>query len=636
MSRWSLRACSNGSSMPSPIDNAPASRAPRLAASITPGRPPVMTAIPSSPIMRAVSRARAYSGSSGGVRAEPKKDAAAPTCASARKPSSSSSRMRSIRAASVRVERSASSSAPISSSSRVSGTRGWGSVLDIEHPSLATLARGPGYPGSAEYDAPMRRLACLVGFFVLAGPASWGADAGAEPRALLDSPRARGVAVAGAEVLVAAGTSRGGVRLSAVPAVGGPVRVVLEVPPRGRGWTSVLRLASSAQLTALLVAHLDPNGNFRDWRVYAGPPAGPLALVQRVRRTVRGGTWTPLDVDVHGDRLLVQELRQPRFAFRLVVRAPDGTAPPVPQGRFGMPTAVAGDLLAYAGTSGRADGRAFIRLIDWRTGRLSSSLELGRPSEDIEDRHLDLTDGGRVVAAIDGRLITGAPGVPVQELPGSGGVAGLTSPRFAGERVAALAPARRGARRPVVIDPAVGTLQTVGPISSELTAIAANEATVAWLANGCLLAADASPVAAPPSAAPGQGSPPGAMSAQTLDAPPPGPCPRAEVDLGEAGDRVRGRVLRVPVICVAAPPPGCSGEGLLGKGGWAGRGRFQVPPGERRSVRVRLSRRGIAQVRRHLRLYPVADFSMTARVEDGRLVPYRQGSHRGVTIKRLG
>jgi hypothetical protein len=126
------------------------------------------------------------------------------------------------------------------------------------------------------------------------------------------------------------------------------------------------------------------------------------------------------------------------------------------------------------------------------------------------------------------------------------------------------------------------------------------------------------------------------MSAQTLDAPPPGPCPRVEVDLGEAGDRVRGRVLRVPVICVAAPPPGCSGEVLLGKGGWAGRGRFQVPPGERRSVRVRLSRRGIAQVRRHLRLYPVADFSMTARVEDGRLVPYRQGSHRGVTIKRLG
>jgi hypothetical protein len=75
---------------------------------------------------------------------------------------------------------------------------------------------------------------------------------------------------------------------------------------------------------------------------------------------------------------------------------------------------------------------------------------------------------------------------------------------------------------------------------------------------------------------------------------------------------------------------------LLGKGGWAGRGRFHVPPGERRSVRVRLSRRGIAQVRRQLRLYPIADFSMTARVEDGRLVPPGNGSHYGVTIERIG
>jgi hypothetical protein len=377
----------------------------------------------------------------------------------------------------------------------------------------------------------------------------------------------------------------------------------------------VSRLASSAHLTALLVAFLDSNGYFRDWRVYAGAPAGPLALVKRVRHAGRRPVWTALDVDVHGDRLLVHELRQPGFAFRLVARAPDGTAPPVSQGRFGAPTAIAGEQLAYI-------HRTLIRIVDWRTGRLSGSIEVGRHSGEIEDRHLDMTDGARVVAAIDGRLVTGAPGVPVQELPGSGGVAGLSSPRFAGERVAALAPARRGARRPVVIDPAAGTLQRVGPPSSELIGIAANDSTVAWLANGCVLAADTAPVAVP--------------SAQALDAPPPGPCPRAEVDLGEGGNRVRGGVLRVPVTCVAAPAPGCRGEVLLGKGGWAGRGRFQVPPGERRSARVRLSRRGIAQVRRHLRLYPIADFSMTARLEDGRLVRPGNGNFRGVTIERIG
>ena len=72
--------------MLSPIESAPASRAPRLAASMAPGPPPVMTARPASPTMRAVSRASAYSGSSGGVRAEPKNDAAGPTWASASKP----------------------------------------------------------------------------------------------------------------------------------------------------------------------------------------------------------------------------------------------------------------------------------------------------------------------------------------------------------------------------------------------------------------------------------------------------------------------------------------------------------------------------------------------------------------------
>jgi hypothetical protein len=447
----------------------------------------------------------------------------------------------------------------------------------------------------------MGRLLCLVGIVVLGSAALQAAGAAASPRALLDAPRAGDVAVPGGEVLVAASTSRGGVRLSAVPAAGGPARVVLDVPPRGRGWTSVLRLASSAQLTGLLVAFLDPSGNFRDWHVYAGPPAGPLALVQRARHARRRRVWTPLDVDVHGDRMLVHELRQPGFRFRLTVRAPDGTAPPVAQGRFGAPTAVAGEQLAYV-------NRTFIRIVDWRTGRLSTTLEVGRHSGDIEDRHLDMTDGARVVAAIDGRLLTGAPGVPVQQLSGSGGVGGLTSPRFAGERVAALAPARGGTKRPVVIDPAAGTLRRVGPPSTDLTAIAANDATVAWLANGCVLAADV--VEEPPPLLP---------APQTLDVAPPGPCPLAEVVLDEHDQVLRGRTLRVTVTCVAAPPPGCSGSVTLGRGGRAGQGRFRVTAGRRRVVPVRLTRRGMASVRRQLGFDAVALLRLGARLANGRV-----------------
>jgi hypothetical protein len=479
----------------------------------------------------------------------------------------------------------------------------------------------------------MRRLACLAGFLALASAVIPGPEAEAAPRALLDAERAEDVAVAGGEVLVAAPTSRGGARLRAVPAAGGPARVVLEVLPPARGWKPVPRLASSAQLTALLVAFMDPSGSFRDWQVWAGPPAGPLTLVQRVRHAGRRPVWAPIDVDVHGDRLLVQELRQPGFSFRLAARAPDGTGPQVAQGRVGHPGAVAGEQMAYV-------DRSLVRIVDWRTGRLSGSIELGRHSGDIGDRHLDMTDGARVVAAVDGRLVTGAPGVPVQPLPGSEGASGYTAPRFAGESVAALARGRLGARRPVLIDPAAGTLTTLGQPSTALTAVAADETTVAWLANGCVLAADTSPEAVPPVATPAPVAPvpasPSARSAQTPDVPPPGLCPSAEVELGDGGERLRGRTLRVSVSCVAAPPTGCRGEVLLGRGGgWAGRGRFEVPPGVRRSVRIRMSRRGMAQVRRHMFRFGHAFLHMTARVEDGRVAREEAGST-SVLIRRLG
>ena len=59
-----------------------------------PGPPPVMIEKPASPSSREVSRARAYSGWSGGVRAEPNTDTAAPTWPSASKPVRSSSSTR--------------------------------------------------------------------------------------------------------------------------------------------------------------------------------------------------------------------------------------------------------------------------------------------------------------------------------------------------------------------------------------------------------------------------------------------------------------------------------------------------------------------------------------------------------------
>ena len=56
--QYGFRPCSKGSSMFSPIDGAPASRAPRLAASMSPGPPPVMIASRLAEQARGLARGR--------------------------------------------------------------------------------------------------------------------------------------------------------------------------------------------------------------------------------------------------------------------------------------------------------------------------------------------------------------------------------------------------------------------------------------------------------------------------------------------------------------------------------------------------------------------------------------------------
>src|SRR6516165_3399141 len=89
--------CSLGNSMLQPMDRPLASRAPRLAASMIPGPPPVMMAKPLLASRRARSRADSYIGSSSFVRAEPKMAMPAPTSARASKPCTNSPMIRSTR-----------------------------------------------------------------------------------------------------------------------------------------------------------------------------------------------------------------------------------------------------------------------------------------------------------------------------------------------------------------------------------------------------------------------------------------------------------------------------------------------------------------------------------------------------------
>lgn len=393
-------------------------------------------------------------------------------------------------------------------------------------------------------------------------------------------------------------TDHGGVRVTAVPLAGGPAVRRFTVPSPGRDWTATARLVSSDRLSALLVMVDDPEGNLRLSRVYAGPPSGPLALVRQVRRPRRGTVWFPFGVDVHADRLLIEEVRQPDLALRFAVHAPGAVPVRRRQGPASSYTALAGDLVAYVRL--RRGAAPSFRVVDWRTGDVRGSIALGEYSEDMHGRDLDLTEDGRVVAVLDGRLVGASPGETLRVLPGAEGGARFSTPLFAGDRVAVLAGGPFDSYRPVIVDPASGTRRAVGSPSTELNGLAVDERTVAWLSNGCVVAT-------------------GLDDPGSLDALPPGPCPRAEVVLEEGDQAVRGGRLQVKVFCVAAPPSGCRGTALIGRGGWVGRQRFSVPPGERRRIRVPVSQRGMRAIRRQLRRGGPPVYGLGARMPDGRV-----------------
>src|SRR5512145_3431126 len=118
---------SKGSSMPSPTEMPPFSRAPLLAASMIPGPPPVTTAKPACARAQPSSSARAYIGSSGVVRAEPKTEIAGPSSARAPKPSTNSDWIRMTRHGSVCTQ----SLGPRESRSRWSVVLRWNALRRI-------------------------------------------------------------------------------------------------------------------------------------------------------------------------------------------------------------------------------------------------------------------------------------------------------------------------------------------------------------------------------------------------------------------------------------------------------------------------------------------------------------------------
>jgi len=418
----------------------------------------------------------------------------------------------------------------------------------------------------------------LVAAALAAGPAT---AAGSVP--LLASPRAQDVAVAGSDVIVARDEPRAGVRVDALATTGGPARRLLTLPPRGRRWEAASTVAASPQRVAVVVVY---EHDFEDVerQLYSGPVTGPLELVE----ATHAPAWSPIDVAVDGDRMLVLEAREPRTRLRVFARGAAPRVVPWP-GAIGRGIAFAGDRVAFVGSASTKEDptidHAF--LLDAVTGsRLFSTLA-------FDEAQLDLAPDGRVV--VDGfvDVLTGGPGRPRRRVRSTGV---LTGPRFAGDAIAALEFSGFGLR-PIVLDPGTRDPRPVGPVAAEIREIDADERGVAWIGNGCVLYAPVDSVA------PAE--------------PPAGPCPRVEAHVHGADITLRGRRLDLDVDCVAAPATGCTGTAEIRGRGIVGRLRFHVPPNESRTSSVRIARRAARYVGRHVRSEGVAILPLTTRVVDG-------------------
>jgi hypothetical protein len=403
------------------------------------------------------------------------------------------------------------------------------------------------------------------------------------------------IAIAGNGVVVGTATRSGGALVRLFPAAGGFPRQLLAVPAPRRGWkVEDLQVAASSARVAVALSFRE-DGDPLEWRVYSGPPTGPLQLMARVSAQPQSETWAPVWVDVDGDRLLVTEVHAGGSGLRATVHAPGVPPEQAPaQATSAIPVALAGDFIAYFDKSGSRITRVLVA--DRRSGAIRIDLPIARDDE-VEDGSYDLGPGGRLAVTVAGRLLTAAPGGALVR-PAAAARHRLLFLRFSDERIVAFASTRFGARRPVVLDPAAGPLRRIGPPSTAMDALVANERSVVWTANGCVIA--------------------GGLFDPPLTAVPKGPCPRAEAVLDGDDEVLRGRVLRVRLTCVTAPRSGCRGTVRLRRGRALARARFRIAAGRRRSVRVRFPASTARRLRMLLRRRGRLVLSMDAHLADGR------------------
>jgi len=413
----------------------------------------------------------------------------------------------------------------------------------------------------------MKRAVILV-IAALAAPAS----AAAAPIPIRHDRHATAIALAGPDVLVVSESVKHGTKLVALPRTGGRARTLLSVPAAGLTfdeWT----LAASAQRVGLLIDVDSRKGHPEEFRVYSGPPAGPLKLVRRTVDT-DGGAWEPVAVSVDGDRMLLVEAiavssendDDPPAPVRAQILDSTGWTPIPWASGTRAPLAIAGPYAAVAALDPQR-----VELADLATGAPLATL-----TGTWSDRGtVDLAPDGRIAAGLTDGIVTASPGQPARTLPDS---KKLVFPHFAGSSLAVF----DNAHNTLDLIGAGGNTRTLGPRSEIHTDMAADDDGVAWLFNGCV-----------------RYEPFGKAAARRRN-----PCPTSEVALWTIGpsSRLHGNTATAQIKCIASVSGRCRGRLVarsdIGKP-IIGRGTFDIPVGDRwRKIPIHFNRRTVARFQR--------------------------------------
>ena len=418
------------------------------------------------------------------------------------------------------------------------------------------------------------------------------APADAATVGVYDGPDLSAMALAGPDAVVLRQASAERSQLVAVPRGGGKPQTVLTVERMNLVFEDESRrLAASAGRVALIAEIEDAKDRTVEWRVYSGPPRGPFGVVRSL--PVREA-WVPALVDVDGDRLLIVEARpEPDGPIRAFLLDSVAGLVPIPWARASaLPIEISG---GFAAASMAGPNR--VAVLDLATGAELVTIPL---SDRERGADLSLAPDGRVAVATQAGVTVAAPGAAARLLPGT---KGLKRVHLAGATLTGIDKTGRAVALPV----GGGRMTTLGPPTNVFVDAVGDASGYAWIANGCAHVATL-----PASSAPRRSS---------------DPCPTTEIAYAYiASTRLRGRTITVPVGCVAAPRGVCRGTAIArifeGDGKAAATGRFAIPVGKSREVKLRVTRAALAVFRRE----GSGSLVMDARIPNGRIGAGGEGS----------